>query len=73
MSMRGLRGGGEGEVPLLRLKVAVIGTLDLSCLHENLGRRAVDALLEACLPSVSVLSGAGFGLRLTGPRHGCGR
>jgi hypothetical protein len=48
---------------LLRLKVAVIGALDLSCLHEDLGRRAVDALLEACLPSVSVLSGTVFGLR----------
>lgn len=45
----GRRGGSEGEgVPLLGLKVAVIGALDLACLHEDLGRCAVDALLEAC-------------------------
>jgi hypothetical protein len=37
---------------LLGLEVAVVGALDLACLHKNLGRRAVDALLEACLPSV---------------------
>jgi hypothetical protein len=49
-----LDGGGGGEgVPLLGLEVTVIGALDLACLHEDLGRRAVDALLEACLPSVS--------------------
>jgi hypothetical protein len=67
------RGPWRGEsIPLLRLKVTVIGALDLSCLHEDLGRRAVDALLEACLPSVSVFSEVAFGLRLTGPRHGCG-
>lgn len=39
---------------MLSLKVAVVGALDLACLHKNLGRRAVDALLEAYLPSVSV-------------------
>jgi hypothetical protein len=50
----GHHGGVEREgVPLLSLKVAVVGALDLACLHEDLGRRAVDALLEACLPSVS--------------------
>jgi hypothetical protein len=68
----GRGGGGEG-IPLLRLKVAVVGALDLACLHEDLGRRAVDALLEACLPSVSPsFPGPRFGLRLTGPRHSCG-
>jgi hypothetical protein len=52
---------GEGSIPLLRLKVAVICALDLACLHENLGRRAVDALLEACLPSVSVFPEVAMG------------
>jgi hypothetical protein len=43
-------------LPLLGLKVAVICALDLAGFHEDLGRRAIDALLEACLPSVSVAS-----------------
>ena len=42
-------------LPLLGLEVAVICALDLARLHEHLGRRAIDALLEACLPSVVVL------------------
>lgn len=37
-----------GVLPLLGLEVAVIGAFDLTCLHENLRRRAVDAFLEAC-------------------------
>jgi hypothetical protein len=41
-------------LPLLRLEVAVVGALDLAGFHEDLRRRAIDALLEACLPSVSI-------------------
>lgn len=45
---------GWGCLPLLRLKVAVICALDLSRLHKHLGRRAIDALLEAYEESVAV-------------------
>jgi hypothetical protein len=34
-------------LPLLGLEVAVIRALDLARLHEDLRRRAIDALLEA--------------------------
>lgn len=57
----GLSGYGGGSVPLLRLKVAVICALDLAGFHEHLRRRAVDALLEACLPSVSVFVALALG------------
>lgn len=40
--------GGVRRIPLLSLKVSVIGALDLARLHEDLRGRAIHALLESC-------------------------
>ena len=39
------------RVPLLDFVVAIISLLDMACFHQGLGRRPVDALLEACASS----------------------
>jgi len=55
--------GVVSSIPQLRLVVAIIGAFDLARLHENLGRRAVDALLEACsiMSMLSVFAEEGDG------------
>jgi hypothetical protein len=47
-------------IPLFCFEVAVVGALDGARFHEHLRRRAVDALLEACI-AVSLRCGNGGG------------